>query len=163
VRRKLFTFCAGVSLLLCLSVLVLWVRSYAGGDSVGWVSGQLDPPLAVEVHSLESSGGVLAIARERYTVPPLDAAELAAFRRQSARAPVRAGLKGWSKSPDRGFARRLTVVAAGGPDPKPRIVTANEVALLLRSDYDAANFIDLSSGAFRVVADGRCGIGQCKG
>jgi hypothetical protein len=33
VRRRLFTFCSAVSLLLCVAVCVLWVRSYFIADS----------------------------------------------------------------------------------------------------------------------------------
>ena len=35
--RWLFTLCSAVSLLLCVAVCVLWVRSYFVGDTMGWV------------------------------------------------------------------------------------------------------------------------------
>ena len=34
--RHLFTLCSAVSLLLCVAVCVLWVRSYYAADSFGW-------------------------------------------------------------------------------------------------------------------------------
>ena len=38
-KRRLFTLCSAVSLLLCIGVCVLWVRSRRHFDSVQWVSG----------------------------------------------------------------------------------------------------------------------------
>src|SRR5687767_9332047 len=44
-RRKLFTLCSAVSLLLCAAVCVLWVRSY-GGDGLARVATVPDPTLS---------------------------------------------------------------------------------------------------------------------
>ena len=37
-RRRIFNFCSWVSLLLCLSVCVLWVRSYSLMEKITWQS-----------------------------------------------------------------------------------------------------------------------------
>jgi hypothetical protein len=38
--RHLFTLCSAASLLLCVAVCVLWVRSYRTGTNYGWISRQ---------------------------------------------------------------------------------------------------------------------------
>jgi len=50
-RRRLFTFAAALSLLLCVAAIALWVRSYTGSDSVSrrWMT-------AADSHHIEHRG-----------------------------------------------------------------------------------------------------------
>jgi len=58
--RHLFTILTAVSLLLCVAMAVLWVRSYSISDQVGWVRG--DRAIAIA-----SSAGSLAFLTDRLT------------------------------------------------------------------------------------------------
>src|SRR5688572_5612032 len=63
-RRKLFTFFLFVSLLLCVGVCVLWVRSLARCDSVGYTAGNWGAHLMSEDTRL-----TLAVARSPIATP----------------------------------------------------------------------------------------------
>ena len=62
VRRRLFTLCAALSLLLCVAVGVLWVRSYWVADVVS-VAGGPPPPAFSSEWYVRSNTGFLCFAR----------------------------------------------------------------------------------------------------
>ena len=60
-RRRLFTLCTALSLLLCVAVCVLWVRSYWRNEYVIWSNG--DP---IQRVSIQVSSGAAKVTWARY-------------------------------------------------------------------------------------------------
>src|SRR5687767_13003722 len=63
--RWLFTLCSAASTLLCVTACVLWVRSYAGGDSASRLVGR-------HRYTLRSEQGRIALMRPPRAVDGLD-------------------------------------------------------------------------------------------
>src|SRR4051794_16906311 len=81
-RRKLFTFAAGVSALLCVGVCVLWVRSYRVNDVDGWYINHWDG-LAGKTRAwgiCSDSGGLAFFALNRSFSPGPDPARAIEFK-----------------------------------------------------------------------------------
>jgi hypothetical protein len=66
-RRRLFTFCSALSLLLFVAVGVLWVRSYRVSDRVGWYEQHWagDRLCAGGIGVMHDSGGVMVFRLSR--------------------------------------------------------------------------------------------------
>jgi hypothetical protein len=68
--RRLFTFFAALSLLLCVAIGVLWVRSYSHTDQIGrwrrWIDGAL---LREESSGLVSQGGAMVFITMSWSSP----------------------------------------------------------------------------------------------
>jgi hypothetical protein len=62
--RHLFTLCSAASLLLCLAVCVLWVRSYFSEDSV--IAADRTPDSRLRIRQLSNRMGVLAHDESSY-------------------------------------------------------------------------------------------------
>jgi hypothetical protein len=96
VRRRLFTLCSALSLLLCVAVCVLWVRSHLVGEQLRWESETTDPPTVVWAWSFASDGGRAGVYFKREHVLSLSPQEYAGWRRMYQRYPPRTG---WRREP----------------------------------------------------------------
>ena len=67
-RRRLLNVLTALSLLLCVAVVALWVRSYWRGDSVSVRSDR--PPRGTAESFVRSNYGVLYFARVEYVINP---------------------------------------------------------------------------------------------
>ena len=70
-RRRLFTILSALSLLLCVAVVALWVRSYWRHDSIHWTRHNFDDPsprspIRVETVTAESECGRAGLRWWRY-------------------------------------------------------------------------------------------------
>jgi hypothetical protein len=85
-RRKLFTFFSALSLLVCVAVCVLWVRSHFVGERLVW---ERDRPGSGEFRgaAVRSSAGGLELSH--YSASPTDAAGSASMRLAVERQPFR--------------------------------------------------------------------------
>ena len=86
--RRLFTLCSAVSLLLCIALCVLWVRSYRVGDGLQWWSAGRDG--GVSYHRVTSDSGQVAYKNtweQGGTRPPAGAPQF----RRTRWEPVREG------------------------------------------------------------------------
>ena len=70
--RRLFTLCSALSLLLCIAVCALWVRSYRHGDKVGCRTARAGGATGGAGHdeiALSSYSGRLAVSRSGWMAP----------------------------------------------------------------------------------------------
>jgi hypothetical protein len=67
-RRKLFTFISALSLLLCITATVMWVRSYRGSDYFGRSAPDPVDRMTHRSHSIQWTLGQVRLMRETWRV-----------------------------------------------------------------------------------------------
>ena len=70
--RVLFTFAAGVSLVLCVATVVLWVRSYGGIRCVAEVNPATPPGGGVAIMALMDQGRIVVIGQSPFRRAMID-------------------------------------------------------------------------------------------
>jgi hypothetical protein len=79
VRRRLLNLLTALSLLVCVAVVVLWVRSYWAGDYVRWQAATAGGMQGERSVAVASVGGRIHLRDVRVHLPAFTADELAEF------------------------------------------------------------------------------------
>jgi hypothetical protein len=83
-KRYLLNLLTALSLLLCVAVAALWVRSYSVSDGIRW--GRMDSPTTIVWWDVYSAGGTAGVGRSTFMFPrELPADEIEEWSRQGVR------------------------------------------------------------------------------
>jgi hypothetical protein len=96
VLRTLLTIATALSAVLCVAVVVLWIRGHFVVDGIEWVSPAGPAPSEVREWYFGSAYGTIFISRAGVTIPRLDAVQSAAW--DAWRARISSGV-GWKSRP----------------------------------------------------------------